>query len=108
MVNVRNQTSSKLSVRVRLQEHLEDLDVLELGSEEEQTLLKYDEERRTTAPITNFVTRVEFTTPDGCVGWLDSRAIASAATRSRHARRWTIVLTPAIVNAACPAPAPMP
>lgn len=104
LVTVRNETKSDVAIHVRLPGDPTFRDDLDLKPAEEKTLLKYEEQGSTAQPLPSLVDGLQVVAGP-CTSTLDTTAVARAAVRTEKPRRWTVLVTPALLRASgCPSP----
>ena len=99
IITVRNETTSDVAVHPQLRGHTGfDEPPVALKPQQEEVMVKYEESRWHAKPVTDFVLGLRLVTPHTCVRALDGGAVERAAERSASHRRWTIRLTPAVLQ----------
>jgi hypothetical protein len=102
LVTVRNETPAELGVKVRLPGDPRFQEDRPLPPAQENVLLKYEEPRSETRPMSALVDGLELMA-GACVAKLEGAAVAAAAVRTEHPRRWTVKVTPELLSASgCP------
>jgi hypothetical protein len=104
LVTVRNDTRADVAVRVRLPGSPTFRDDLMLKPTDERTILKYEEQKSAAQALPSLVDGLQVVVGP-CMGTLDTADVARAAVRTEHPRRWTVLVTPAVLRASgCPSP----
>ena len=102
LVTVRNETPAELGVKVRLPGDPRFQEDRPLPPAQENVLLKYEEPRSEARPMSALVDGLELTT-GVCRAKLEGAAVAAAAVRTEHPRRWTVKVTPELLRSSgCP------
>ena len=102
LVTVRNETPAALGVKVRLPGDPTFQDDRPLPPAQENVLLRYEEPRSEARPMSALVDGLELVA-GACVARLEGAAVAAAAVRTEHPRRWTVKVTPELLRTAgCP------
>jgi hypothetical protein len=101
IITVRNETPTTVEVHPHLRGHA-DLDEppVALKPQQEEVMVKYEESRFSPEPVSDYVLGLRLVAPNACVAALDGGAVVRAAERSETHRRWTIRVTPQVLETA--------
>ena len=102
LVTVRNETTTDVTVYVRLPGDEQFREDLLLESGQESALLKYEEPGTTPRPVLEVIEALKLVTAT-CAVTLEGPALTQATLRVPYHRRWLLRVTPALLQAArCP------